>query len=68
MLSVKRVDPLARDGHHLRGERKHNAKLTTAAVRVCRSTDMSSAKLEARFGVTPRLIRLVRAGKIWRRI
>lgn len=52
-----------------RGERHHAAKLTEREVReIRRLVDISSSALARRFGVSRRLVRMVRNREVWRHV
>jgi DNA-binding transcriptional regulator YiaG len=51
-----------------RGERQGSAKLTAAAVRAIRASDLSNSLLAAAYGVGTTTIRDVKNGKRWRHI
>ena len=50
------------------GEQHHSAKLTESDVRAIRATAGSHAVVARQFGVSKRLILLIRKGRIWRNV
>ena len=57
--------PLIASPPCFRGETSKQSKLTDAAVSEIRSSGEAGRALARRFGVSPRLIRLVRQGRSW---
>lgn len=62
---LENADDAARNGKIQRGERRPNAKLCAAAVRVIRSSTGSLASLARRFHVSTAAIRNARDGLTW---
>jgi hypothetical protein len=56
-----------RSRHNI-GQDNHSAKLTDAAVRIIRSSQLSTRALAQRFGVLEPCVRNVRKGKTWRHV
>lgn len=60
--------PPGQHQNHPVGESHGMAKLSDDAVRVIRETDGSTKELAAHFGVSERLVRYVRSGRVWRHL
>jgi len=57
-----------RHGHRLKGERHPQAKLTEAAVRNIRNSDMDASVIAAQYNVTREHIWSVRRGRVWHHV
>jgi len=57
-----------RHGRRLKGERHPHAKLTEAAVRDIRSSDIDSSALATQYNVTREHIWAVRRGRVWHHV
>jgi hypothetical protein len=60
--------PPGHHSNHARGEEHCRARLTEEAVEIIRSTDGETKQLAEQFGVSDRLVRYVRQGRIWRHL